>query len=107
MGAHVARQADQISVRSWILKAIGMDLNRIPDAAMTLATLALFAEAPRASEIFITGDQRNRRITASSRIEKSRRQHYNYEHRTITPPAELRHKSPPTVIIGWPCAFRY
>ena len=45
MGAHVARQADQISVRtSGSLKAIDVDLNHIPDAAMTLATLALFAE---------------------------------------------------------------
>ena len=45
MGARVSRQADQISVQaSGSLQAIDVDLNHIPDAAMTLATLALFAE---------------------------------------------------------------
>lgn len=45
MGAGVAFGPDQITVtRSGPLQAIDLDLNAIPDAAMTIATTALFAE---------------------------------------------------------------
>ncbi|MFM7121820.1 MAG: 3-phosphoshikimate 1-carboxyvinyltransferase, partial [Gammaproteobacteria bacterium] len=47
MGARVSRAADHITVappRSGSLRGIDVDLNHIPDAAMTLAVLALFAE---------------------------------------------------------------
>jgi 3-phosphoshikimate 1-carboxyvinyltransferase len=46
MGARVAWGEDQITVAppvSGVLKALDVDLNHIPDAAMTLAVLALFA----------------------------------------------------------------
>ena len=45
MGAEVSIEADRISVKSTgALTAIDADLNHIPDAAMTVAILALFAE---------------------------------------------------------------
>lgn len=49
MGARVTRAADHITVAppvSGSLRGIDVDLNHIPDAAMTLAVLALFAEGP-------------------------------------------------------------
>jgi 3-phosphoshikimate 1-carboxyvinyltransferase len=46
MGAHVAGGSNslQVSRGSWPLKAIELDCNHIPDAAMTLAVMALYAQ---------------------------------------------------------------
>jgi 3-phosphoshikimate 1-carboxyvinyltransferase len=46
MGAHVVSGPNwlEISRGSWPLKAIDLDCNHIPDAAMTLAVMALYAE---------------------------------------------------------------
>ena len=52
MGAHVASGPNWLEVRrgqpgqGWPLKAIDLDCNAIPDAAMTLAVMALFADGP-------------------------------------------------------------
>jgi len=46
MGAHVTWGADWIEVSHGTLKGVDVDLNHIPDAAMTIATTALFAEGP-------------------------------------------------------------
>jgi 3-phosphoshikimate 1-carboxyvinyltransferase len=47
MGAEVSVQADSIEVSgSGKLRAIDMDMNHIPDAAMTAAVMALFADGP-------------------------------------------------------------
>jgi 3-phosphoshikimate 1-carboxyvinyltransferase len=49
MGATVSAGADHVAVRRGRanrLAAIDLDLNAIPDAAMTAAVLALFADAP-------------------------------------------------------------
>ena len=48
MGAVVESGANWIQTRrgAWPLKAIDMDCNQIPDAAMTLAVMALYADAP-------------------------------------------------------------
>ncbi len=48
MGAQVAEHdgALHISRGAWPLRAIDLDCNHIPDAAMTLATLALYADGP-------------------------------------------------------------
>ena len=48
MGAHIETQANSLTVRrgAWPLKAIDMDCNHIPDAAMTLAVMALYADGP-------------------------------------------------------------
>ncbi|MFM9916210.1 MAG: bifunctional 3-phosphoshikimate 1-carboxyvinyltransferase/cytidylate kinase [Rhizobacter sp.] len=48
MGAHVTGGAGWIEVRRgrWPLAAIDLDCNHIPDAAMTLAVMALYADGP-------------------------------------------------------------
>lgn len=44
MGAQVTRSSEWIEVSAGRLRGVDLDLNHIPDAAMTLATTALFAE---------------------------------------------------------------
>jgi 3-phosphoshikimate 1-carboxyvinyltransferase len=44
MGATINRQAEFIEVTGGPLTAVDLDLNHIPDAAMTIATTALFAK---------------------------------------------------------------
>ena len=48
MGAEVTGEANRLHIRrgAWPLKAIDLDCNHIPDAAMTLAVMALYAEGP-------------------------------------------------------------
>jgi 3-phosphoshikimate 1-carboxyvinyltransferase len=46
MGAEVSLGEDFIEVRGGTLRPIDLDLNHIPDAAMTAAVLALFAHGP-------------------------------------------------------------
>jgi 3-phosphoshikimate 1-carboxyvinyltransferase len=46
MGAIVIRDAEWIEVRRGTLRGVDVDLNHIPDAAMTVATMALFAQGP-------------------------------------------------------------
>ena len=48
MGAWIESGPNWLSVRrgSWPLRAIDIDCNHIPDAAMTLAVMALYAEGP-------------------------------------------------------------
>ncbi len=48
MGAQVSSGANWLAVRrgAWPLKAIDLDANHIPDAAMTLAVMALYADGP-------------------------------------------------------------
>jgi len=48
MGARVSAGANWVEVRrgAWPLKAIDLDCNHIPDAAMTLAVMALYADGP-------------------------------------------------------------
>lgn len=46
MGATVHWDDESVSVTGAPLKGIDMDMNHIPDAAMTIATTALFAEGP-------------------------------------------------------------
>ncbi|MCR5863994.1 bifunctional 3-phosphoshikimate 1-carboxyvinyltransferase/cytidylate kinase [Aquincola sp. J276] len=48
MGADVRMEANRIEVRrgAWPLRAITLDCNHIPDAAMTLAVMALYADGP-------------------------------------------------------------
>lgn len=43
MGARAVRRPDSITVRPGALRGVDLDLNGIPDAAMTVAVLALFA----------------------------------------------------------------
>ncbi len=48
MGARIDASANSLTIRrgAWPLKAIDMDCNHIPDAAMTLAVMALYADGP-------------------------------------------------------------
>lgn len=46
MGAKITWGEEFIEAQRGVLKGIDMDLNHIPDAAMTIATTALFAEGP-------------------------------------------------------------
>ncbi len=48
MGAQVESRANSLHVSrgAWPLKAIDLDCNHIPDAAMTLAVMALYADGP-------------------------------------------------------------
>jgi 3-phosphoshikimate 1-carboxyvinyltransferase len=48
MGAQVKAEANALEVRrgAWPLKALDLDCNHIPDAAMTLAVMALYADGP-------------------------------------------------------------
>lgn len=46
MGAAVEVGPDYVEVRAGTLRGVDLDLNPIPDAAMTVAVLALFAEGP-------------------------------------------------------------
>ena len=46
MGADVERSDEWVEVRGGQLKGVDVDLNHIPDAAMTIAAMALFAEGP-------------------------------------------------------------
>lgn len=55
MGATICWGDDYISCTRGELNAIDMDMNHIPDAAMTIATAALFAKAPPRCAISITG----------------------------------------------------
>ncbi|MEZ9132340.1 3-phosphoshikimate 1-carboxyvinyltransferase [Vibrio breoganii] len=48
MGAEIEWGSDYIIARKGELKAVDMDFNHIPDAAMTIATAALFAEGTTA-----------------------------------------------------------
>jgi 3-phosphoshikimate 1-carboxyvinyltransferase len=46
MGAQISGEANRLHIRrgAWPLKAIDLDCNHIPDAAMTLAVMALYAQ---------------------------------------------------------------
>ncbi|WP_334135585.1 bifunctional 3-phosphoshikimate 1-carboxyvinyltransferase/cytidylate kinase [Tepidimonas sp.] len=48
MGARIEGEANRLHVRrgAWPLRAIDLDCNAIPDAAMTLAVMALYADGP-------------------------------------------------------------
>ncbi|GGW97311.1 3-phosphoshikimate 1-carboxyvinyltransferase [Alteromonas halophila] len=46
MGATINWQPDAITVTGGPLQGVDMDMNHIPDAAMTIATTALFADGP-------------------------------------------------------------
>jgi 3-phosphoshikimate 1-carboxyvinyltransferase len=48
MGADITGEANRLHIRrgAWPLKAIDLDCNHIPDAAMTLAVMALYADGP-------------------------------------------------------------
>ena len=93
MGARVSRHTGMIESASGKLRGIQADLNHIPDAAMTVAVLALFAEGrTRIDNIYNWRVKETDRLDAMTRelrklgavVEEGR------DYLVIDPPAELR-----------------
>jgi 3-phosphoshikimate 1-carboxyvinyltransferase len=92
MGADVTLAPDHVEVRGGRLRGVDLDLNAIPDAAMTAAVLALFAEGPtRIRNIYNWRVKETDRLSAmatelrkvGARVEEGR------DYITIDPPARL------------------
>jgi len=92
MGASVVWQPNSITVTAGELKAISMDMNHIPDAAMTIATAALFATGTTTiSNIY------NWRVKETDRLAAMATElrkvgaivDEGHDYITITPPAQL------------------
>ena len=92
MGAKVTWQANAITVEAGGLTGISMDMNHIPDAAMTIATTALFATGPTTiSNIYNWRVKETDRLTAMATelrkvgavVEEGE------DYITITPPTRL------------------
>jgi 3-phosphoshikimate 1-carboxyvinyltransferase len=96
MGATVDWGYDYISVTRNQLKGIDRDYNAIPDAAMTIATTALFAEGPTAIRNVYNWrvketDRLNAMATELRKVGAEVEEGEDYI--LITPPAELKHAS--------------
>lgn len=94
MGANVTWGDDFIAVTGAPLKAVNMDMNHIPDAAMTIATTALFAKGTtRISNVYNWRVKETDRLHAMATelkkvgaiVEEGR------DYITITPPEQLKH----------------
>ena len=100
MGAHVVSGPNWLQVRrgAWPLKAIDLDCNHIPDAAMTLAVMALYAE----------GTTRLRNIASWRVKETDRIAAMATELRklgaTVEEGADLIAVTPPASTAGWKAA---
>lgn len=94
MGAKVDWGDDYISVQRCALKGIDMDMNHIPDAAMTIATTALFAEGTTSIRNIY-----NWRVKETDRLRAMAKELRKVgavvvegrDYIEITPPSELRH----------------
>ncbi|MEW6484163.1 MAG: 3-phosphoshikimate 1-carboxyvinyltransferase [Pseudomonadota bacterium] len=94
MGAEVEWGDDYIACRRGSLKGIDMDMNHIPDAAMTIATTALFAEGTtRMTNIY------NWRVKETDRLAAMATElrkvgavvEEGHDYIEITPPQKLQH----------------
>ncbi|AXR08487.1 3-phosphoshikimate 1-carboxyvinyltransferase [Salinimonas sediminis] len=94
MGAQVQWHDEYIEVTGNKLQGVSMDMNHIPDAAMTIATTALFATGPTTiSNIYNWRVKETDRLHAmatelqklGAQVEEGR------DYITVTPPATLRH----------------
>lgn len=94
MGANVQWHDEYIEVTGNKLHGVSMDMNHIPDAAMTIATTALFATGPTTiSNIYNWRVKETDRLHAmatelqklGAQVEEGR------DYITVTPPASLRH----------------
>ena len=94
MGAKVEWQDESITVTGASLKAVSMDMNHIPDAAMTIATTALFAEGTTTiSNVYNwrvkETDRLNAMATELKKVGATVEEGHDYI--TITPPDILQH----------------
>ncbi|MEM7133307.1 MAG: 3-phosphoshikimate 1-carboxyvinyltransferase [Chloroflexota bacterium] len=94
MGANVEWGDEYITVRRGTLTGIDMDMNHIPDAAMTIATTALFAQGQTAIRNIYNWrvketDRLNAMATELKKVGAEVVEGDDFIE--ITPPAELRH----------------
>ncbi|MEE4240550.1 MAG: 3-phosphoshikimate 1-carboxyvinyltransferase [Desulfopila sp.] len=94
MGAKITWGNDFIEAEKGILKAVDLDLNHIPDAAMTIATTALFAEGTT-----VIRNVANWRVKETDRLAAMATELRKVgaevvegaDYLSITPPEKLRH----------------
>jgi len=94
MGAEVIWHNESITVRSQPLTAVDMDMNHIPDAAMTIATTALFAKGTTTiRNIYNWRVKETDRLTAmATELKKVGAKVIEGEdYISITPPTSLKH----------------
>ena len=94
MGAEIIWADESITVRGNDLKAIDMDMNHIPDAAMTIATTALFAKGKTTiRNIYNWRVKETDRLSAmATELRKVGAEVTEGEdYISITPPASLKH----------------
>jgi len=94
MGAEIEWSDDYVIARKGHLKAIDMDFNHIPDAAMTIATTALFAEGTTSiRNIYNWRVKETDRLTAmATELRKLGADvEEGLDYITITPPSTLTH----------------
>lgn len=94
MGATIEWGADYIACTASALNAIEMDMNHIPDAAMTIATTALFAKGTTLmSNIYNWRVKETDRLTAmATELRKVGAEvEEGHDYIRITPPAALQH----------------
>jgi 3-phosphoshikimate 1-carboxyvinyltransferase len=93
MGATVRRDHDSITVSKGTLQGIDVDLNHIPDAAMTIAVMALFAGGPtRIRNVYNWRVKETDRMTAmATELRKLGAEVSTTDDSiSITPPAEIQ-----------------
>jgi 3-phosphoshikimate 1-carboxyvinyltransferase len=94
MGAKVAWADDYIAVTRGALHAIDMDFNHIPDAAMTIATTALFADGttPLRNIYNWRVKETDRLYAMATELRKVGAEvEEGEDYLTITPPKQLKH----------------
>lgn len=94
MGAKISWHSDYIEVTGAPLSGISMDMNHIPDAAMTIATTALFAKGPTTiSNIYNWRVKETDRLHAmATELKKLGAQvDEGQDYITVTPPENLSH----------------
>ncbi|WP_100641281.1 3-phosphoshikimate 1-carboxyvinyltransferase [Alteromonas facilis] len=94
MGAKISWQDESITVTGAPLKGIDMDMNHIPDAAMTIATTALFADGTtRISNIYNWRVKETDRLHAmATELRKVGAEvEEGHDYITITPPKHIAH----------------
>lgn len=94
MGAEIVWGDDYIECRRGVLKGIDMDMNHIPDAAMTIATTALFAEGETCiRNIYNWRVKETDRLSAmAAELRKVGAEvEEGEDYIRVTPPAKLKH----------------
>ena len=94
MGATITMGDDYIECSKGELKGIDMDMNHIPDAAMTIATTALFAKGSTSIRNIYNWrvKETDRLVAMATELRKVGAEvEEGYDYITITPPAQLKH----------------